>query len=457
MHYDVHGKSLPIPSFFQVYNYGGGNGDKDREIVYSELTDGVPALINYFYINNSFPHLFSSKLFDNLQQFSTIGDVYNNVRDQLIRKGEIYSAYKSKNFDFNKKIFLLDSGAFNILKIIAKQSNYNVEMFKILFIDQMKKYYEFANSLKVDIVVAFDLGGKYTHKDSEKSDIKLNSFLNSIDSDELNNCLLEETVKYLSNKKKFFPFVLATVHGQTVDDYEKSVLHVLDLEKKYSYKFWGFALGGIASYKQLDQSWFKNLDFSNISKRQCISAVGPAIASKITRKLICDNRPIHALGCGGYPNIVTNYFSGATSFDAASPVRRVGDGNLDSTFDVFSKNPRKNAKFSKFFEGGFNVDGSLREASCEYKDLYRVSDSLRLCGCPACSVAGNVYNIKRLYSLKKSDSEANYFSRQLIGLHAVFQHKKLCEMVSKCDSLAIFCKKYPNSLFLNLLKLFQQL
>ncbi len=33
------GYLLPIPSFFQVYNYGGGNGDKDREIVYAEFTD----------------------------------------------------------------------------------------------------------------------------------------------------------------------------------------------------------------------------------------------------------------------------------------------------------------------------------------------------------------------------------------------------------------------------------
>lgn len=41
---DVHGKNLPVPSFFQVYNFGGGNGDKNREIVYSEFTEDTPAL-----------------------------------------------------------------------------------------------------------------------------------------------------------------------------------------------------------------------------------------------------------------------------------------------------------------------------------------------------------------------------------------------------------------------------
>ena len=48
MHYEIHNKKLPIPSFFQVYNFGGGRGDKDREIVYSEFTKDTPALINYY-------------------------------------------------------------------------------------------------------------------------------------------------------------------------------------------------------------------------------------------------------------------------------------------------------------------------------------------------------------------------------------------------------------------------
>lgn len=55
----VHDKKLPVPSFFQVYNFGGGNGDKDREIVYSEFVDDTPALVYYYYyINNRYPHIF---------------------------------------------------------------------------------------------------------------------------------------------------------------------------------------------------------------------------------------------------------------------------------------------------------------------------------------------------------------------------------------------------------------
>lgn len=116
----LNNKRLPIPSFFQVYNFGGGNGDKDREIVYAELTGNIPALVNYYYINNKFPYQFHSKLFNNTDNFDTVGDLYNFIRKKLIEKGEIYSGYKSAKFDFNDKVFLLDSGAFNIIKYLAE-------------------------------------------------------------------------------------------------------------------------------------------------------------------------------------------------------------------------------------------------------------------------------------------------------------------------------------------------
>ena len=89
MEYKVHDKKLPIPSFFQVYNYGGGNGDKDREIVYAEFTDNTPALINYYYINNKIPHLFQSHAFDDISKYNKIGDLYNDIRQNLIKNGSL--------------------------------------------------------------------------------------------------------------------------------------------------------------------------------------------------------------------------------------------------------------------------------------------------------------------------------------------------------------------------------
>lgn len=168
----VHGKQLPVPSFFQVYNYGGGNGDKDREIVYSELTGDTPALINYYYINSDkYPHIFQSPAFKNILSYSNIGDVYNNVRKRLIKdKREIYSGYTSGTYDFNDKIFLLDSGAASIVKQIAREINYDVTKFASVMVEHMRDYYDFADKLHLDLVVGFDLGGKYTEKDGEKKD-----------------------------------------------------------------------------------------------------------------------------------------------------------------------------------------------------------------------------------------------------------------------------------------------
>lgn len=453
---DVHGKKLPVPSFFQVYNYGGGNGDKDREIVYSEFTDDTPALINYFYINNRYPHLFQSHAFDDLSGYTRIGDVYNDIRAMLIRKGELYTGYTSPNYDFNNKVFLLDSGAANIVKMIAEEINYDITKLESVLIEHMKDYYDFADRLHMDIVVGFDLGGKYTEKDGEKSNSKLMTFLSSIDADAINNRMIEETVKYLSTKPNYYPHVLATIHGALQSDYEACVNFVLDLEKKYGYSFWGFALGGIASYKQVDDSWYSDINFTKIGKRGFVETVTPARACKLVRSMVGD-RPIHALGCGGYPNIAMNYYNGATSFDAASPVRRVGDGNLESTKLVYNPNPIPGASFSKYFVGGINEDDSLRSEPCSYVKLNEVKDSMSLCGCKACVVAGTVKNIKDLYHMKETDNEACYFSRQLMGLHAVRQHRKLCEVISNYATIDDFAKAYPSSLNIGLAKINKQL
>lgn len=453
---DVHGVKLPIPSFFQVYNYGGGNGDKDREIVYSEFTKDTPALINYFYINNRYPHRFSSHEFDNISKYNRVGDLYNNIRSTLKFKKKVYNGYLSPEYDFNDKVFLLDSGAYNIVKQIAQEIEYDVSKFKAVLFQHMKDYYDFADQLKVDIVVSFDLGGKYTHKDNEKKDWKLKHFLDGIDTDEINNYLLENTITYLAARKDYYPLVLATVHGATMIDYSACVDNILYLEKKYDYKFWGFALGGIASYRQVDSSWYKDICFDKIGKRGFIETVVPARACRIVRKKVAD-RPIHALGCGGYANIAMNYYCGATSFDAASPARRVGDGNFESTKLVFNPKQLKDVKFSKYFIGGINDDDTLRPGQCKYVNLNKIEDEMPLCGCPACLQAGTIKKIKELYAMKETDAEANYFSRQLIGLHAVMQHRKLCEMVSKYKNFNDFCDAFPSDLNKGLKEVYRQL
>lgn len=459
--FTINGKTLPIPSFFQVYNYGGGAGDKCREIVYANLTKDTPALVNYFYLNNEYPHSFQSKKLDNLDRFYSIGDIFNYVRKSLVENDEnIFSGYSLPKYDFNQKVFLLDSGAVNIVKYIAREINYNKDMFLDVFIQHMKAYYNFADRFKFDLVVGFDLGGKYTFKDGE-ADRKLIEFYDSLDKDEINYTILEETIKYVQKKTTFYPKILATIHGKLPEDYKQYTLRTIALEKSSGYTFWGFALGGIASSKNADATWSNNIDFTATKKKFVSDAVTPARASKIVHDIVGD-RPIHALGGGGYPNILLNSWCGATSFDAASPARRVGDGNALSTAYVFDKNaPKKfngtDVSFSKFLVGGINADGQLRAENFEYIPLNKLDDNFSLCGCPACEIIKTINELKELYASKTGDDEATYFSRQLMNVHAIWQHRFLCQAISN-NSQSDFIAKYGKSnLISRLLIILEQL
>lgn len=457
----LNGKILPVPSFFQVYNYGGGAGDKCREIVYAHLTKDTPALVNYFYLNNAYPHSFQSKKLDSIEEYYSIGDIFNYVRKSLVEDDRnIFSGYSLPEYDFNQKIFLLDSGAVNIVKYIAKDIDYNKDLFLETFIKHMIAYYDFADRYKFDLVVGFDLGGKYTFKDGE-TDKKLIEFYDSLNKDEINYTILEETINYVKKKSNFYPKILATIHGKTPTAYKQYTLKTIELEKSTGYRFWGFALGGIASSKNADDSWSRGIDFTVTKKKFVSDAVTPARASMIVHNIVGD-RPIHALGGGGYPNILLNSWCGATSFDAASPARRVGDGNSLSTAYVFDeKAPKKingeEVSFSKYFVGGINADGELRTEPFEYITLNKVPNDFSLCGCPACEIAKSSKMLKELYASKSGDNEATYFSRQLMNIHAIWQHRFLCRAISDNPSSEFIRKYGASGLFSRLLKIYEQI
>jgi len=460
-YYEINNKKLPIPSFFQVLNYGGGMGDKTREIVYSNLTKDTPVLLNYYYLNNEIPHMFMSKKFDNISNFNSISDVLNNIRNEMIKidKNAIdFYIDKTSYFDFNDKILLLDSGASNIVKYLAQKANYDKDKFEELLLIEQDNYYEFANKLKFDIVIGFDLSGKYTFKDNEKNNKKLIDFYDGLDKDNLNFKLLKESIKFLKTKN-YYPKILATVHGQTPLLYKKYVKDILDLELNENVKFWGFALGGVASYKSADESWKRSIDPNILKIKYMKDACIPAQASYIVRQLI-DDRPIHALGCGGYPNILLNYFLGSTSFDAASPARRVGDGNDLSTAFVFNNNPpkkvgNKEINFSKVMVGVLDSSLNLRNENFDYKQINEFDDNYLLCNCPACNQINNFKELKNLYHAKEQNIEKYYYSRQLMNIHSIWQHRFLCQKIANYNSLEQFINENKLKLFLDLNNLYK--
>ena len=187
------------------------------------------------------------------------------------------------------------------------------------------------------------------------------------------------------------------------------------------------------------------------------STAAPARAATAVRKVAGD-RPIHVLGGGGYENIALNYFCGATSFDVATPSRRVGDGNGLSADFMFSKEPLpREAKFGKAFVGGYNSDCSLRREEAGYVAIDRIPDDFELCGCAACKRVNSFYDIKKLYSEKSNDDEAFYYACQLMNAHAVLQHRKLCELLSGYDDMDTFRKENPTALNIALNRIYNKI
>ena len=248
---EINGKKLPVPSFFQIFNFGGGVADKSREIVYADMTYNTPALINRKNLSK-YPHNFSSPYFNNATElFDRVGNLYNYIRIQLIEKGNVYIKYDIPNFDFNDKIMMLDSGSFNIVKFVAKSVGYDINLFEKEIIKHALSYYCFAHKLKFDIVVSFDLGGKYTFKDGEKQDKDLQLFLKNLDDDRINNILLRETAKFVLNHPNFYPKILATVHGFSPNDYKNNIRNILYIEKEYKMTILGILILNLITSQRL--------------------------------------------------------------------------------------------------------------------------------------------------------------------------------------------------------------
>lgn len=453
----IHGKQLPVPSFFQVMNYGGGFQDKTREVVYADLTEDVPLLLNYFYINNDFKYAFHSPYFNRIGQYATVGDMFNDIRMKMIAKDRnILFSYPRVKYDFHKRVILLDSGASNIVKLLAREVDYQVEPFCERLWEVMVRYYDFADRYKFDLVVGFDLGGKYTFKDGETLDRGLIGFYNSIDKDKINLMLLKKTVEYLQSKENYYPGVLATVHGQTPEEYEKYIEKILETEREKEYRFWGFALGGVASSKGMDPSWYAGIDFSGTNKRNMKGAVTPARAAQIVHRAAGD-RPIHALGCGGFMNIPMNYYFGATSFDAASPARRVGDGNDLSVRNLYSTEKVNGAKFSKILMGGYNTRLEKMKGEFDYREICDVDDGCELCGCAACRYIGSVPALKKLYAEKAEDPEAHYLARQIMNAHSIHAHRLFCRVVAQYETMEEYAAARPDKLSRELKRIYDQL
>ncbi|MGG0655546.1 hypothetical protein [Rummeliibacillus pycnus] len=461
--YTLNSKVLPVPSFFSISNLGGGGSDKYRETVYGDILENTPILLNFFYLNQK--KIFGLNGFavpwlSNIDSYDTFGDFLNYVRQDMINSSKYISSYHTPDaLDYNNNILLLDSGAGNIINNIHLEYDYITEKDKFIerLLEVMKNYYDFADRFKFDIVIGFDIGGKYTFKGDERSPAikELNMHILR-DADDLNKILLDETIKYLKNKDEFYPKVFATIHGKNPIAYKTYTQHVLSMEKKYDFTFDGFAGGGIASAKnaELRRAWgiSSNVETEIIAinkknKNELYNAILSSYACKIIRKTINDNRPIHALGCGGKFNILPLYYAGATSFDAQTPGRRAYDGSAENNLNV--KNPNAAGTFSKYMVAGLSskLKASNNSRVFEYLKLPLVDNTTQLCGCPACILTGNINSLKSLYtkvSPRNKQTEDSYYAKQLINIHGIWQHNYLSRLAQVTPSVSEIIDEFSN-------------
>jgi hypothetical protein len=443
----VNGKALFQPTFFWISNLGGGGSDKYRETVYLDLYDGIPTLYNYYYLK--YP-AFATKWINNINNYNNFGEFLKYTRESMINEEHyICKIHNPGKYDYENNIYLLDSGARNILNDIIRGKIVNCGTIEKSMIQQMFEYYDFADKFKFDFIIGYDLGGKYTFKDNEKKDNKLIDIVNKIDSKKLNNILLEETIKYIKKKNNYYPKIYATVHGTTPKEYEESIKFIVNCEKKYDFSFYGYALGGIASSKNIDKSWFKNLSNNKISNEYLVT-----MALKIVKKY-SGLKPIHVLGGGNKDNIPSLVLNGATSFDCQTPGRRSYDGSKDSSKEVFNKN--SNISFSKYLPALITSNHYLKNESIpfDYIKLNILPDEIKLCDCPACKEIKNIIQLKELYSRKDESDEYYYYARQIMNSHAIWQHFFLTMIVSDCKDYNDLINKYPLDFFVALKDLFE--
>ena len=435
----INNKNYTIPSFFWISNLGGGGSDKYRETVYLDLYNGIPTLYNYYYLK--YPS-FATKWLSKINNYKTFGDFLKFTRNDMINAEHfICKNHNPGIYNYNENIYLLDSGARNILNDIIRGKIKLHNSIEETMVEKMYEYYDFANRFKFDFVIGYDLGGKYTFKDSECSDERLKQEIERLTNSDMNKLLFDKTIEYLINHPNYYPKVYATVHGKTPNDYKNYINYIVQTEKEKKYEFFGYALGGVASSKNVDDSWFVGFNNKELKNTYLVTT-----ATKIV-KSIGGNKPIHVLGGGNKDNIPTLIFNGATSFDCQTPGRRAYDGNNNSSLLVYDNNAK--VSFSKYIPGLF--DNNLNLINTNYKfDYYKInqiSDTNLLCGCPACSLINNTKDLKKLYSMKNQSDEYYYYARQIMNIHSIWQHCKLTNLVSNFESFDKLIEKYPLDFF----------
>jgi tRNA-guanine family transglycosylase len=401
-------KKILTPCYFLISNFGGGGTNVSRFVSYLDIFEKSESqlLLNYYYLNTDFkkPVAFDSDVLAELPKNEDIIKFLKKVRAIFVKqKKRAFPEYTYKETGWLPQT-MLDSGSGNIFRDYVQNGKLTPEHFEEIFTKEIKQYLAFAKQHAFDVIIAFDVAGKYTAKKGEHVDQNYKENLQFFSNPKFNMNLLEICLKILKEEKILQPMVFAPLHGKNKQEFLDNLHQIVALEKKISYEFHGFALGGLGNLR-----------------RDLIYDISREVRDFL--ESVNDNRPVHALGVGAIQNIIPLSLCGIDSFDCHSPWRRASEGKfltplINSKCEVVAKdnNYWQYVPIDKFESKNFK------------------------CDCDVCKQ----YSLNALKNLFSKGGEYAYFAKVLFFKHNISQQEFLCKLVREKEINEVF-ESIPDS------------
>jgi len=425
-------KFLNTPSFFITNNFGGGGTNVSRLLSYLGVLDigKINLLLNYYYLNTKLGnkmvfdrvHINKSFEFENIENWvEYVRGVYIETEKKTISE---ISLEKLENLNY----FLLDSGSGNIFRNIIEDTSDNIldEYAEII-----KNYHNYTHNLKFNILIALDFAKKYTYKAGEKEDEKYVRISDEFGEDlEKNRQLIKLTIEDLQNRDFFTPLVFAPIHGNSPNNYLNYLKSIIEIEKKYDFKFDGFAIGGgIANSKgKYENIWQFPKKLNRFTKSAYICSIVTKRISDFLKN-INDDRTIHILGAGNHFNILPLWICGADTYDCHSSWRRATENKILIPLLNSNGNYIKNKNIFHF------------------KKLSELNNSDFNCECEVCQNY-SLNNLKELTIKNKkettNDKEKYYYGEILVFFHAIYQYEYLLNKFKEFEDIETIQKFIMN-------------
>ena len=394
--------------FYLTNNLGGGGTHVSRFVDYSQMfsMDNIGVLLNYYYLTLRCKPAFDTKVVRRITDSTDIADFLNRAREEFKRSRSVWDGFEQTSSRVAINGFLLDNGCGNIVRNMITEGIFSEELMSA----EIKPFHDFAERMSFDIAIAFDYAKKYTYKAGETLDNNLQELWEQLTTDtEINLKLIKLTLKILKNSN-YSHRIYAPLHGYNFHSFGCYLNKIQKEELKIGKSFDGFALGGIASTKDLNNDIW---GVPEIVKGRNLKAGW--LVSKLTQE-ICrlTDRPVHILGAGNIYSLPFMIKAGASSSDCHSAWRRSSDGGFDKAkilvplLDENLKfmNSNKSLEYIKVQEavnGGYNFDVDINL-------------------------------IARLYKQQGKDNEAFYYGEILTFYTAMVQYERIIR----------FCNQNPD-------------